>query len=46
MIDFKKGFVIQNCDKIEPLNEIQFCLSNLIQKYFNFKNKDPFTSLN
>ena len=46
MIDFKKGFIIQNCDKIEPLNEIQICLSNLIQKHFNFTNKDPFASLN
>lgn len=46
MTDFKNGFIIQNCEKIEPLNEIQNCLSNLIQKYFNFKHEDPFTALN
>ena len=46
MINFKKGFIVQDCDKVEPLKEIQLCLSELIQKHFEFKNNDPLISLN
>mgnify|MGYP001406378839 CR=1 FL=1 len=46
MIDFKKGFIVKDCEKIEPLKEIQLCLSELIQKHFEYKNDDPFISLN
>ena len=35
MIDFKKGFIVKDCEKIEPLKEIQLCLSKLIQKHFD-----------